>query len=372
MSNPDWLHWLPRQRWYAGRDRVLASVAPQVVLPLRDGVTLTLLDITYTDGSAERYQVVVPPDAEAEAARQLLALMEPAVVVPADAPARVIAIDQSNTSVVLGEQVIVKLFRRVAVGVNPDIELNRVLGAAGNPHVARLLGCYDITEDGNPAPLAMASQYFTGSVNGWMIATAGDLDAGESYRLGEAVASVHADLATALGTTTATMPIDRMRRRLASAAISAPPLAGYIPAIEDRYAALAGEQIDVQRVHGDLHLGQVLRTPRRWLLIDFEGEPGALPAQRREPDSPLRDVAVMLRSFANANANADPAAAERPSAAFCDGYANRSGIHPREHPAVLAGYELDKAVHEAAYAAQYRPDWLHIPMKAIARLVGGS
>jgi len=343
-------------------------VRPRVVVPLRDGVTLTLLDITYTDGSAECYQVVVPPDAEPEAARQLLALMEPAVVVPADAPARVIAIDQSNTSVVLGEQVIVKLFRRIAVGVNPDIELNRVLGAAGNPHVARLLGCYDLTEDGNPFPLAMASQYFTGSVNGVIMVTAGDLDAGESYRLGEAVASVHADLATALGTSTATMPVDRMRRRLASAAISVPPLAEYIPAIEDRYASLVGEQIGVQRVHGDLHLGQVLRTPHIWLLIDFEGEPGALPVQRREPDSPLRDVAVMLRSFVNANA--DPTAAERPSAAFCDGYAHRSGIHPREHLAVLAGYELDKAVHEAAYAAQYRPDWLGIPLGAIARLVG--
>ena len=364
MSNPDWLHWLPSQRWYAGRDRVLSSVAPQVVLPLRDGVTLTLLDITYTDGSAERYQVVVPPDAEPEAARQLLALMEPAVVVPADAPARVIAIDQSNTSVVLGEQVIVKLFRRVAVGVDPDIELNRVLGAGGNPHVARLLGCYDITEDGNPFPLAMASQYFAGSVNGLTMATAGDLDAGESYRLGEAVASVHTDLAAALGTSTATMPVDRMRRRLASAVTSVPRLAEYVPAIEDRYGALAGEPIGVQRVHGDLHLGQVLRTPQAWLLIDFEGEPGAAPAQRRQPDSPLRDTASMLRSFGYAQL------AQANSDAFCEGYGLRSGTDPREHAAVLAGYELDKAVHETAYAAQYRPDWLHIPMDAIARLVG--
>jgi len=368
MSNPDWLHWLPRQRWYAGRDRILSSVQPQVVLPLGGGVNLTLLDVAYTDGSAERYQVVVPPDAEPEAARHVVGLMYPGVVLPANAPARVIAIDQSNTSVVLGEQVIAKLFRRVAVGVNPDIELNRVLGAAGNPHVARLLGCYDLTEDGNPFPLAMASQYFTGSVNGLTMATAGDLDAGESYRLGEAVASVHADLATALGTSTAAMPVDRMRRRLASAAISVPQLAEYIPAIEERYGALAGEQIGVQRVHGDLHLGQVLRTPQTWLLIDFEGEPGAPPAQRREPDSPLRDVAAMLRSFGNSTA--DPSAVERTSAAFCDGYAHRSGTNPREHAAVLAGYELDKAVHETAYAAQYRPDWLGIPLDAIARLVG--
>ena len=366
--NPDWAQWLPRQRWYAGRDRVLAEVRSRVVVPLRDGVNLTLLDITYTDGSAERYQVVMPPGAESEAARHVVGLMDPGVVLPADAPARVIATEQSNTSVVFGEQVIVKLFRRVAVGVNPDIELNRVLGAAGNPHVARLLGWYDITEDDNTSPLAMASQYLADSVDGWTMATDGDLDAADCSRLGEAVASVHADLAAALGTSTATVPVDRMRQRLASAVTSVPPLAEYIPAIEERYGALAGEPIGVQRIHGDLHLGQVLRTPHRWLLIDFEGEPGALPVQRREPDSPLRDVAGMLRSFAYATA--DPAVADRTSAAFCDGYGHRSGIDPREHAAVLTAYQLDKAVYEAAYEARHRPDWLHVPVEGIARLVG--
>ena len=358
------MHWLPSQRWYAGRDRVLADVRSRVLVPLRDGMNLTLLDITYTDGSAERYQVVVPPGAASEAARHVLALMDPGVVVPADAPARVIATEQSNTSVVFGEQVIVKLFRRVAVGVNPDIELNRVLGAAGNPHVARLLGWYGITEDGNPCPLAMASQYLAGSVDGWTMATDGDLDAADSYRLGEAVASVHADLATALGTSTATVPVDRMRQRLASAVTSVPPLARYAAAIAERYAALEGEPIGVQRVHGDLHLGQVLRTPQAWLLIDFEGEPGAAPAQRRQPDSPLRDVAGMLRSFGYAQL------AQATSDAFCEGYGLRSGPDPREHAAVLTAYQLDKAVYEAAYEARHRPDWLHIPVEGIAGLVG--
>ena len=342
---------------------------PRVVVPLRDGVNLTLLDITYTDGSAERYQVFVPPGAASEAARHVLALMDPGVVLPADAPARVIAIDQSNTSVVLGEQVIVKLFRRVAVGVNPDIELNRVLGAAGNPHVARLLGWYDITEDGNPeddntSPLAMASQYLADSVDGWTMATGGDLDAADCSRLGEAVASVHADLAAALGTSTATVPVDRMHQRLASAVTSIPPLARYAPAIAERYAALEGEPIGVQRVHGDLHLGQVLRTPHTWLLIDFEGEPGAASAQRRQPDSPLRDVAGMLRSFGYAQL------AQANSDAFCEGYGLRSGTDPREHAAVLTAYQLDKAVYEAAYEARHRPDWLPVPVEGIARLVG--
>jgi maltokinase len=160
------------------------------------------------------------------------------------------------------------------------------------------------------------------------------------------------------------MPVDRMLRRLASAVTSVPPLAEYIPAIEERYGALAGEQIGVQRVHGDLHLGQVLRTPHLWLLIDFEGEPGAAPAQRGQPDSPLRDVAGMLRSFAYAQL------AQANSDAFCDGYGYGSGTNPREHSAVLTAYQLDKAVYEAVYEARHRPDWLHIPMEGIARLVG--
>jgi len=342
-------------------------VQPRVVLPLHDGLNLTLLDVTYTDGSAECYQVVVPPGSEPEAARQLLGLMEPGVVVPVSAAARVIAVEQSNTSVVFGEQLILKLFRQVSRGVNPDIELNRILGTAGNPHVARLLGSVEITDGGQACPLSMASEYFADAVNGATMAIADDLDAGESYRLGEMVASVHADLATALGSAIATMPVDRMRQRLASSVMSVPQLAEYAPAIEDRYAALAGEAITVQRVHGDLHLGQVLRTPHTWVLIDFEGEPGAPASQRRQPDSPLRDIAGMLRSFSYAAA--DEVLATRNSDAFCDGYGHRSGTDPREHTAVLNIYQLDKAVYEAAYEARHRPDWLHVPMNAIARLM---
>ncbi|MCF6390694.1 phosphotransferase [Mycobacterium sp. MBM] len=405
--------WLPAQRWYSGRGREIAQARPEVVEAFAPDLDLVLLQVAYTDGPAEDYQVLVRwgsgPEsalighdggrpgfdamADPEAAGALLSalaageqigpvrfLREPGADLGPGTPVRVLGGEQSNTSVVFGDRTIFKVFRRVTPGINPDIELTRAL--AGNPYVTALYGSYEIDWGKGQYMLGMASAFAPDSVDGWQLAItgAGDDFVQESARLGEAVGSVHHALAEALGSRPGVFPTQTMTDRLHAVASRVPGLRDHVPAIEQIYRAVADQPCTEHRIHGDLHLGQVLHTPHGWLVIDFEGEPGQPLQERRRPDSPLRDIAGMLRSFdyaahqrrLNTGGDDDGTArrwADANGAAFCAGYASAADSDPRTAVDVLRGYELDKAVYEAGYEARYRPDWLPIPLKAIERLL---
>jgi maltokinase len=435
--------WLPHQRWYGGKGTELTSVrvVHEERLPGDVDVRHTLVEVQ-TQASTEIYQLLlgyvegelearlapgaigVVKDAnvydavyDLETPRTLLRLMRDnrslsrlrfsgGRELDADLSPRVMGAEQSNTSVVFGEEYILKLFRRLQPGLNPDLEVTRALADAGSSHVAQPLGWIEADVEGVPTTLAMMQCYLRNASEGWAMATAsvrdlfaeGDLHAdevggdfaGEAERLGTATAEVHALMAQTLPARTAgpeesQATAAQLHERLDTALAAVPELAPYADALRRTYDEVGEltEPVPVQRVHGDFHLGQVLRTQDGWILLDFEGEPARSLAERTALMSPLRDVAGMLRSFDYA---ARHLLAERPGeqhlayranewaernrAAFCDGYAKAAGTDPRESSVLLRAFEFDKAVYEVVYEARNRPNWLPIPLGSIERLAG--
>jgi maltokinase len=454
--------WLPRQRWFAGKGRrfsVVAVFAGGILTERPWRSDIWLVRVRYADdGSTETYQVplVRRPEPADQVAHVLLgetpdpdyggrswwydALHDKEVTgawlagieagrrdellrftpgpgherLPLEASSLPIANEQSNTSLVYDDAAILKVFRRLYQGRNPDIEVHEALTGlpGGARHVARLLGYVsgrwpDGAGDGW-ADLAMLQEFFRTATDGWELAkisvrdlyAEGDLHAsevggdfaGEAFRLGQATAEMHADLARALPTGMLD-PDDlaelaaAMGRRLDAALDSVPELEKYAGGLREAFRALGGHAagVPVQRVHGDYHLGQVLRTSHRWVVLDFEGEPAKPLSVRTELDSPVRDLAGMLRSFDYAARHMladhpyEPHLAYRADEwasrnrdAFLDGYTEVGGPDPREDPVLLRAYEADKAVYEAVYEARNRPSWLPIPLASLTRLTEGA
>jgi maltokinase len=442
--------WLGQQRWFAGKSRQY-TVTARLLATLTDKphpVQIWIADVQYPD-ALEHYQV--PLVLRADAAEQLAhayvgsaadaeggspialydalhdkevtghwleAVAEQAEVdgvmdfvrtaqpeeIPVHEPSLALTAEQSNTSLVFGDAAIMKVFRRLEPGLNPDIEIHAALGKLGSRHVARLLGYATAQLDGQQWSLAMVQEFLTTATDGWQLATnsvrdlmaeadlhadeAGGDFAAEAHRLGLATAEVHADLATAFGTSQLSQAElgDRaatMNARLDAALVEVPELAEVEPGLRQAYTDFAalGQLVTAQRVHGDLHLGQVLRTSHRWVVLDFEGEPAKSISERQAPDSPIRDVAGMLRSFDYAarhqliDIGSTPQSefranewAERNRSAFCAGYAEGGGADPGDAAVLLRAFEADKAVYESVYEARNRPHWLPIPLASLHRL----
>ena len=476
--------WLPRQRWFAGKHRPITAVSPATVTLLPGGadeplLLHLLLKVEYSSDEADLYQLLLGAGPDAPAATGAGAERVRAAVIgrigggPHDglltydashhpalalrllrtviggaapqgsrigplvfhaphgpeltdlaapgSPARVGTAEQSNTSIVFGDSAILKLFRRITPGLNPDLELSLALSRAGSGRIPTPLAWFegDLPDaPGDPATLGLLQRYLLGGKDGWEFALAhvnrlrtdpewqGSRDghpsdhitgnfSAESFLLGRATAEVHLALARTLPVTVLDRPqieamAEGMTLRLEAAALAVPALVPYRDPLRRIFQELArsardGRLLRAQRIHGDLHLGQSMRTARGWVLLDFEGEPAKPLEERRRVQPAVRDVAAMLRSFDYAAAHLltelapdDPELprlsglastwALRNRAAFCAGYAAAGAEDPTADPVLLHAMETDKAVYEVVYEAGNRPEWLAIPLSAIVRL----
>lgn len=430
--------WIGHQRWFAGKGRAIDGVGIESDVELEagdPGLRHLVLQVRQA-GACDRYQLLlgtrrrIPPRLEhaqigevyydaahdADLTGVLLEAMArgadigplrframTGVTIDTGQRSLVLGAEQSNTSLVFGEAYICKLFRRLIPGVNPELEIVTALARRGSPHIAQPYGWISADLDGVDTTLAFMQRYLRTANDGWSLALASVRDlygyahqpevsapdaggdfAAESHRLGMATARVHRELAAAFPTGTLDPPeikrmAERLRARLDQTLLEVPALRGHDETVHAAYDRLADidHPITVQRVHGDYHLGQVMRTHTEWVVLDFEGEPGQPLAERRALDSPLRDVAGMLRSFDYASRHLlmdhpegrvlEPRAAEwsaRNRAAFLDGYAAAGGHVSGDDAALLRALEYAKAVYEVGYESRNRPTWLRIPLAA--------
>jgi maltokinase len=441
--------YLANRRWYGGdAPPTSLGVVDSGCLAELTGSARLLWAIVEADG--QLYQLVIAERPSAESASHLrghenaligvvgdrvyygasidsemaLALLRAASGGLEDAEhARPLAAEQSNTSLVYDDRLILKLFRRLSPGPNPDVEVTEALAQTGFSHIALPLVRW--RRDGHD--LAFGQQYLAGGTDGWALAltslrdfygaasaedptdpgvsgfamsgpamsgpamSGGDF-AAEANRLGQMTADMHLAMAEAFGVEPGGLAgqwpafissIEEQVERLGpELARSAKPLFSRLYQVRDPGPAA--------RAHGDYHLGQVMRSDNGWYVLDFEGEPDRPLQERQRPTSVLKDVAGMLRSFQYASrftlrerAESDPTLLEqlarawedRNGAAFLRGYYDTKFVEDllpedvADREAVRVAFELDKALYELSYEESYRPDWGPIPLAAIQRLL---
>lgn len=303
--------------------------------------------------------------------------------------------EQSNTSIIYRFKkhpaVILKVFRVLAPGHNPDVELQQALDVTGT--VPRQYGSARMhwSSEGRTegADVVAAAEFLEGAHDAWQVFSAqlaesdGTLaGVGPSiHALGALTRTMHDELASAFPTVEATARRrEELRLSWSSRARTAmdlvPDLESHEGMIETIYSAAEHVRWPaLQRIHGDYHLGQVLETPgHRWFALDFEGEPLRPLAERTREDLALRDLAGMLRSFDYAAGAATFGGGDetllaswsaRAKEAFLAGYGKLSS----EEHILLDALILDKALYEVAYEATERPTWLPIPLAGVSRLV---
>jgi trehalose synthase-fused probable maltokinase len=438
------------QRWFGSKSREVAHVnviESTVAREQEPGLAVALVEIRFHPGTHETYhvpvgvrsaesgwsegriaevdgQVLYDATADPELVAELAAMMREQRTLEAPEGAtmefcsvsevegelehpreiRPMGVEQSNTSLVFDDRLVLKLYRRLEPGVNPELELLRFLTEHGFPNIPALEGWAQYLGKPMDATLATLQHFVASEGDGWKLALdslGGDPEAflGRVRRLGEVTGAMHTVLASdssdgafcpeepsgealALLVATVDEEIEELFLSLPDDPALA-PIAGRGEEVREqlRLASHAGGTGRVIRHHGDYHLGQVLWADDDWVVIDFEGEPARGLTERRRKRSPLRDVAGMLRSFAYAASASELERDVKPPgdweqrarAEFLAGYLDEvdSSIVPsgQAFERLLALFELEKAVYELRYELDNRPDWVRIPVAGIARLL---
>jgi trehalose synthase-fused probable maltokinase len=428
----DLIEFVTGQRWYGSKTRMPthATVIDEAVLREADPtLRLQLVALGFDTGTHDMYQLLTNDSLDAlsdpRQVRELVHMIRGGVTVAAGegqvefrsvegfaalgtelTEARLISTEQTNTSIVFDEDLILKVFRRLEPGVNPELEMLRFLTDRGFPNVARLGGWYAYGGAPMDATLGVLQHYVRDALDGWELALdelekAPDRFLARLRRLGAVTGTMHTLLgsdatdptfapeepsqeALAILTATVDEEIQRIFLELPDDAPALEPIRGRAEEVRERLGQLShvagfGKVI---RTHGDYHLGQTLLAEDDWVILDFEGEPARSLPERRRKRAPLRDVAGMLRSFAYAVAAAEQLRGARVPGdwelrardEFRAGYDET--IDPALLPAgqaavdrLLTIFELEKAVYELRYELNNRPDWIGIPVAAIARLL---
>jgi maltokinase len=422
------IEFVTAQRWFGSKTRDVAHSRVVDRLTLRADeprLELLLVEIRFDTGTHETYQLLADDSLDALAdprhVRELVHMIRGGAKMPGRggvvefAPvsgfggelreARPVGAEQSNTSIVFDEELILKVFRRLEAGINPELELLRFLTEHGFPNIAELFGWYAYAGRQMDATLGILQRFVAGARDGWERALDTMGEGADDFissvrRLGEVTGSMHSTLGSdshdpsfcpeetsteSLGLLTATVDeeIESVFLDLPDDVPELEPIRGRGEEVRERLRLLTnlGGTGRVIRGHGDFHLGQTLWADGDWVILDFEGEPARSLPERRRKRSPLRDVAGILRSFSYA-ASAGPLlrGVEPPAdweartrAHFLDGY--RETVEQSLVPSgasmdkLLSVFELEKAVYELRYELNNRPDWVRIPVAGIVRML---
>ena len=379
---------ITKQRWFMGKGRKINSIEETDSLPL-GGTKISIIKVAFETDVSDYYCVI---EDESKIGAVLAEYFGKKIPKETLLHAKPLNAEQSNSAFYSKGEFFFKLYRRLQVGEHPEAEIMKHLSlktAQGSPKIAPdFYGDFSYTKDGEKRTLGILEEHIPDAQNAWEVFTDTKNNDAEFYKnaafeLGRTTATMHKALKDLDGTPAQAeeVPFDKLIGLLK--ANGKEDLISRVESIRSQQVRndksnTSAPMLTPQRIHGDYHLGQLLYKDSKFIVLDFEGEPTRTLEYRRRLRSPAADIAGMLRSFAYASAvrqnnlsedcrnieNFEQLSAE----AFLQGYSEESGIPVPQLKEEASPYVLGKAIYEACYELEFRPDWFWIPEKALTAI----